>query len=293
MIHTICSPAIHKNVAANEPLEQILEAFLHIEPRAMAQVVDHYFEIVSKEYAGEKSYLAQYLGYVYSEILAAGKDPFSLKERIDALRKLDSYDFEANVASIKLVRSMSRKGHDAYVNALESFEKTQGVVQGSKDYSALSLQFFRVLEIEYCEKFIAPLAKAADLYQLMNRAEQSDEDWKRKAWNYDIKCLEKIKIGGQDSFEIGAIRTLLGHIFGWKTQNDPCAEYLKPLAENLLTEAGKKALQSKEMLGVIGNAVLDKYRVPGAHTEFLPYSTACESKKYVSTNLIKVVTWYK
>ncbi len=61
---------------------------------------------------------------------------------------------------IKLARNMSRKGHDAYINALESFDKTQNIVQGSKDYSALSLQFFRVLEIEYCEKFIVPLAEA-------------------------------------------------------------------------------------------------------------------------------------
>lgn len=188
---------------------------------------------------------------------------------------------------------MSRKGHDAYVNALESFDKTHDVVQGSKDYSALSLQFFRVLEIEYCEKFIAPLAEAIDLDQLKILAEQSNEEWKRKAWNYDIKCIEKVKTGGQDSFEIGAIRTLLGHIIGWKTQNDPCAEYLKPLAEDLLTDDGKRALQSKEMLDVIGNAMLDKYRVPGAHTGFLPYSTACESKEYVTTNLQKVVTWYK
>lgn len=293
IIYTLCNPEIHKNVPMNEPFEQILEAFLHIQPQAMAQVVDHYFEIVSKVYAEGKSNLAQYLGYIYSEILATEKDPYNLKERIDSLRKLDSFDFEANVTSIKLARSMSRKGHDAYVNALESFRETRNIVQGPKDYSALSLQFFRVLEIEYCEKLIVPLADMVDLEQLQSLASKSEEDWKIKAWGYDINCLKKIKTRSQDSFEIGAIRTFLGHIIGWKTQNDPCAEYLRPMVEDLLTDDGKRALKNKEILNVINEAVLEKYRVPGAHTGFLPYSTACESKEYVSANLEKVVTWYK
>ena len=53
------------------------------------------------------------------------------------------------------------------------------------------------------------------------------------------------------------------------------------------------ALQNREMLDIIGNAVIEKYRVPGAHTGFLPYSTACESKEYVRINLQKVITWFK
>ena len=102
-----------------------------------------------------------------------------------------------------------------------------------------------------------------------------------------------IETGEQQSFEIGAVRTMLAHIIGRETQNDPCAVYIKPIIDQLLTVEGKNALQNREMLDVIGNAVIEKYRVPGAHTGFLPYSTACESKEYVRTNLQKVITWFK
>ena len=300
IIYTICNPDIHKNVPVCETIEQILEAFVHVAPHALAQVIDHHFDVVSKAYADGNTTIAQFLGYVYSEIIATGRDPFGLKERIDVLRKSDENDFEDSVASIKLTRRMSRKGHDAYVNALEVFGKALNTVQGPRDYSALSLQFFRVLEIEYCEKLIIPLVKLVDLDYLQSLADEeaeewksNNEEWKYKAWNYDIKCLDKIKNGGQQSFEIGAVRTLLGHIVGWKTQNDSCAEYLLPLINELLTEEGKLALQRKEMLDVISNAVLEKYRIPGAHTGFLPFSTACEAKEYVTENLNKVVTWFK
>ena len=63
--------------------------------------------------------------------------------------------------------------------------------------------------------------------------------------------------------------------------------------EELLTDDGKQALHSKEMLDVISNAMLEKYRVPGAHTGYLPFSTACEAKEYVDKSLNKVVTWFK
>lgn len=136
------------------------------------------------------------------------------------------------------------------------------------------------------------MAQKVDIENLHKLADQSNDGRNCKSWHYDAKCLDKIKTGGQDSFEIGAVRTLLGHIVDYYTKDDPCAVYLKPLVESLLTEDGKKALQSKEMLDVIGNAVLKKYRVPGAHTGFLPYSTACESKDYVKANLQKVISWF-
>lgn len=300
IIYMICNPEIHKNIPACEAVEQIFEAYIRIEPRALAQMVDHYFEIISKAYSDGDSAIAQYLGYVYSEIIATGQDSFSLKERIDILRKSGENDLGASAASIKLTRSMSGKGHDAYVNALEVFENTQNKVHGPRDYSALSLQFFRVLEIEYCEKLINPLVEVVDLDYLrtlvdgsVEEWESTNEEWKSKLWKNDIKYLDKIKTGERGSFEIGAVRTLLGHTIGWKTKNDSCAEYLRPRIEELLTDDGKQALWSKDMLDVISNEVLEKFRVPGAHTGFLSFSKAREAKEYVTENLNRMVTWFK
>ena len=40
-----------------------------------------------------------------------------------------------------------------------------------------------------------------------------------------------IETGEQQSFEIGAVRTMLAHIIGRETQNDPCAVYIKPIID--------------------------------------------------------------
>lgn len=294
IIFDLCRPEMHSQIESYRAVERILESFLHIAPASLAQITDHYFNIIAKAYSKGDNTAAQYLGYVYSEILATGKDVYGLKARIDSIRTdTSNTDLGSEAKGIRLARGMSRKGHDAYVNALDAFRKTEDSVQGSRDYSALSLQFFRVLEIEYCEKLIIPLANVVDIAKLHELADEADEDWKRKAWHYDAKCLDKIKSGAQESFEIGAVRTLLAHIIGYRTQNDPCAMYIKPLIEGFLTKEGLDALQQKEMLDVIGDAVIDKYRIPGAHTGYLPYSTACESKEYVNINLQKLVTWFK
>lgn len=91
------------------------------------------------------------------------------------------------------------------------------------------------------------MAETVNLECLRILAEEFNEEWNCKAWNYDIKCLEKIITGTQDSFEIGAICTIPGHIIGLKTQNNPCSEYLRPFVETLLTDDGKEALQKKEI----------------------------------------------
>ena len=87
-------PGNTKNVSACEAVEQILEAFIHIEPRALAQVIDHYFEILSKAYTDGNTTIAQYLGYVYSEIIATGRDPFGLKDIEYRAHTLDSCRFQ-------------------------------------------------------------------------------------------------------------------------------------------------------------------------------------------------------
>ena len=54
-----------------------------------------------------------------------------------------------------------------------------------------------------------------------------------------------------------------------------------------------QALQSKAMLDVIANANLEKYRIPGTHTGYLPFSVANESKEYVMRWLPQVENRFK
>lgn len=293
LILTLCRPEVHPNINRMKAVEKVLEAFMHIRPQEVAHLISYYFDDIQTAYNDGDTRLAQYLGYAYSEILATGEDAFDLKDKIKGLQKSgDESETQIVASRIKMARKMSRKGHDALMNAESAFAKTKGDVPGAKDYSALSLQFFRVLEIEYCEKLMYPLANTIDIEKLRSLAEQSDEEWKVSSWNRDCNYIDKIKSGRQRSIEVGAVRTLLAHVIGYKTKEDPSAIYLRSLIDNILSDAGKQALQAKTMLDVIGENVLDRYRTPGAHTGFLPYSTACQAVDYVREKLPVVAGWF-
>ena len=293
IILTLCRPEVHPSIKPIRAIGELLEAFIHINPKEIAHVISHYYTYISEAYIEDGSGIAQYIGYAYSEILATGQDPFNLESRIKTLRDDKEYGTDLETASqIKMVRQMSRKAYDALMNAESTFAKTHKDIPGARDYSALSLQFFRVLEIEYSEKLLCPLANAVDIDQFKELIEQTEDDRNYNAWKRDGNYLEKIKNGGQTSIEVGAVRTLLGHVIGYYTKDDPCAQYLRPIIDTLLTEDGKQALQNRAMLDVIGANILERYRTPGAHTGYMPFSAACEAIEYVQEKLPDVVSWF-
>ena len=100
---------------------------------------------------------------------------------------------------------------------------------------------------------------------------------------------------------VGIIGTIIGivsffftleSIIKRKSQNDDCAKILMNHIEKHLTSAGKTALMRKEMLDVIDKTSLEKYRVPGAHTGYLPFSVAKEARDYVKRNLELIEIWF-
>lgn len=140
---------------------------------------------------------------------------------------------------------------------------------------------------------IIPLANDIDEAELGEAVKNCPDDDMRKKWQTDYKSLMKIKKRGQSSLEIGVVRTLLAHIVERKSQNDDCAKILMNHIEKHLTSAGKTALMQEEMLGVIDKTSLEKYRVPGGHTGYLPFSVAKEARDYVKRNLELIETWFE
>ena len=293
-ILTLCRPEMHPDVDRYKAIESILEAYAHIDPTVIAQVVNFYFEDITKAYISGNSTAAQYIGYVYAEILADDQDPLDLKKRIDDIRKADeNYDVKGVSDEIKLIHSMSKKGYAALRNAELSYEKTKESIPGANDYSALSLQYFRVVEIEYSEKILIPLAKTLDISKFEKLIDKIEDEEVKKKWSNDYIYLKKISAGDQTSIQLGALRTMLGHVIGKDSQKEECANYLHDIINQLLTEKGKEALTQRKMLNVINRGVLEKYRIPGAHTGFLPYSDALEARKYVISTLFVIATWFK
>lgn len=292
IILRLCDPNLHPTIAPIRPVKKTLESFMHIDPSVIAFIINRFFDTVAEAYNDDPE-IAQYIGYAYSEIIATESDPFSLSTRIKALWKEDDLtDIQETAVRIKLVRNMSQKGYNALINAENVFKKTKDISPGTRDFSALSLLFFRIVEIEYCEKLICPTANEVDIDHLNTLAAETKEEWKRKKWEQDGIFLEKIKSRKQASIQIGAIRTLLSHLVNDSMKDDKCADYLRQIVLKHLTDQGKQALLNNSMLDVIKASTLDEYRTPGAHTGFLPYSAACRGVNYVCEKLPVIESWF-
>lgn len=287
IIFQLNSPNLHIKVDKFDCICNILEAFLHIEPRAISQIIDHYFDIIKDKYLEKNQTAIIYIGYVYSEIIASNYDQYGLKDRIEEIWNNDyKYDLKKVSTDIRLTRHLSYRAKMALDNAEISYAQTKGVLAKNNDYSALALQFFRVIEIELNEKLINPLVKSIDDDYFNNL----DATKFSKTWIGHYRNIEKIK-RGQKSIQLGSVRTLLNSIVKVKSSNFFGNE-LKDKIEKLLSEEGKKALRDGKIEKIIDRNILNEYRIPGAHTGYIPYSKACEARKYVLESLLELEKYF-
>lgn len=287
IIFQLNSPNLHIKVDKFDCICNILEAFLHIEPRAISQIIDHYFDIIKDKYLEKNQTAIIYIGYVYSEIIASNYDQYGLKDRIEEIWNNDyKYDLKKVSTDIRLTRHLSYRAKMALDNAEISYAQTKGVLAKNNDYSELALQFFRVIEIELNEKLINPLVKSIDDDYFNNL----DATKFSKTWIGHYRNIEKIK-RGQKSIQLGSVRTLLNSIVKVKSSNFFGNE-LKDKIEKLLSEEGKKALRDGKIEKIIDRNILNEYRIPGAHTGYIPYSKACEARKYVLESLLELEKYF-
>lgn len=294
IILTLCRPENHTNVEPFIAVECILEAYHKIDPGTLVQVVNHYFDIIQDYYAKTNKPISGYVEYVYSEIIATGEDPYNLKQRLDSLSKTINYDnLNDMAADIKITRGMSENGHRALLNAEATFKSLEKQINDTKDFSSLSLQFFRIIEIEYVEKLLKPLLEKINIKKLFTLAKTSESKEKVDLWTRDCKFINSVLRGQKTSIPIGAIRTILEHMVDEDTKDDPCAVYLNSKIDCILTEKGKEALHNKTIIRLISEDILDEFRTPGAHPGFNPYSVSCKSREYVLKQLPIIITWFK
>lgn len=95
LIFQLNSPNLHIKIDKFDCICNILEAFLQIEPRAISQIINHYFDIIKDKYLEKNQTAIIYVGYVYSEIIASNYDQYGLKDRIEEIWNNDyKYDLE-------------------------------------------------------------------------------------------------------------------------------------------------------------------------------------------------------
>lgn len=299
IIAGLLNPQYHP---ANDPyslLHELMDHFSHINPQYIQAVISEAFDVVSSAARKGDESAIYYLGFAFADIVATGSDTYRIKDRInEVLTNIPDYSIGEILNSRKLVTALSRKAFEALKNAEGVFQSTKSSKYHIGDASVLALMYFRIIEMEYNDKFIIPFAKQLD-YDKLNRLcgagkkdsdKTEDERRNEKRWRKDIDMLQEVASGGRASIGLGSVRILLIHI---KEQYGTCGIIMYKALQNILTPEGLHAYVFGPMISLISDIKVTKYRNPGAHTGYLPYSEACKARELVMSNAHMISEWFK
>lgn len=285
IVSLLCAD-VHNHVDRSRCVIRAMTLCALINPQIRAELIAQNLKEVQAAYLAGEHEAIQHVNYVYAEIIITENDPYKLN---DSLKNIVAGNIDINKSKedVVFVRKVPRKAHVALQSAEATFDLLNNQKVGTGDYSTLSLQYFRILEMIYSEKILKPIADNVSISVLYEKAkEQKDR------WEFDIKLLKKIKSGKQDSAELGKIRVFLQHIREFSLE-DKCAIYLEEQLSKLLSDEGRRVFRRGKVEDVISEEKLNLYRIPGAHTGYLPFPAACESRKYVLEMLPRILSWFK
>ncbi len=249
------------------------------------------------------------------------------EEAIDVLAELDThelldtsneilYAYKENVLAKskgylehvfeqQVYHKLSPRGIYAFQVAEWAFDKSREEDYSWKDAGPLSLNYFRIIELELNQKMIVPIISGTQYKDLRNvvKKEKSafsdkQKDIFQKRWGQIVFCLKKINDvkDPTDGLELGALEFLVKNIvkvpYSEYQVGDDTAKYLFDKVVQLMTEKGVEALINGELLDVISADKRQKYRNPPAHTRYLSFSTAYECRNYVINSLHKIASWF-
>ncbi len=283
MVSLLCSD-VHSHIERSRCVIRAMTLCALINPQIRTELIAQNLKEVQVAYLAGEHEAIQHVNYVYAEIIITENDPYKL---YDSLKNIVAGNIDKSKEDVVFVRKVSRKAHVALQSAEATFNLLNNQKVGTEDYSTLSLQYFRILEMIYSEKILKPIADNVSISVLYEKAKDQKD-----RWEFDIKLLKKIKSGKQDSAELGKIRVFLQHIREFSLE-DKCATYLEEQLDKLLSDEGERIFRRGEVEDVISDEKLNLYRIPGAHTGYLPFSVACESRKYVLEMLPRILSWFK
>lgn len=204
----------------------------------------------------------------------------------------------------KAYKKLSKRGLYALQVAEWMFNKSREEDYSWKDAGPISLNYFRIIELELNQRLIIPLLEDGQYKDISkafkNEKKSLDDDDKKKLDTRFAKILASFKQisagkSGIDGLELGVLDYFLKNIIvendALYNIGDKTAEFLSNKVITLLTDKGKTALLSGEMRTLISREKRERYRNPPAHTRYLPYSVACECREFVIESLSKLSEW--
>ena len=243
----------------------------------------------------------QIVGLAYQEatLLERAHDAKLLEEKLRSSPVMSRRLAELASSSVRdwLERRLSPMGRLALRAA--NFDLHQAEVSSAawRDAGMISLGFFRILELEFNERLIFPMAKALNLQVLeqnlaaLKHMESSTKISKAiEFWQRMIPLLNKAKTE-RKGLELGSLEMLLQKTADLNGADGALKAAVNTLISLHLSTAGLDAFRSGELGNLLGPVERDKFRNPAAHARFVDLDTARRCKHYVVGALKKLITF--
>jgi hypothetical protein len=232
------------------------------------------------------------LGYQVAIIL---KHPLADQLR-GAINALDARDIQASAeeeARRHLVAArLTPMGREAYRVACLALDAAASQDMLWRDAGLLSLGFFRIIEIEFNERFIRPVANSIALPQLEALIAAAPIDSKRP-WRDALKSLKHIISNPSERLMLGHLRKMCDAFAHPPPEIDAnLRAFIQSAFETQLTPAGRTAFSSQELVDTISLDRVNSYRNPPAHGRFVGMSEAKTCQRLVDKSLNSYFSWF-
>ena len=226
---------------------------------------------------------------------------YEYKERV----LMKNRGYVEHVFEQQVYNKLSTRGVYAFQVAEWAFDKAREEDYSWKDAGPLSLNYFRIIELELNLKMIVPIVSGNQYKQLSKvykkerdaLNEEQKEVFKNR-WESFMMCFKRINkpTDPTDGLELGPLNRFISNIIIKDSSEyqvgDTTASFLYGKVSQQMTERGKEALVSGEILDIISDTNREKYRNPPAHTRYLPFTTAYECRDFVIKSLHRISEWF-
>jgi hypothetical protein len=237
-------------------------------------------------------------GYEEALILERQSDAALLRKEITEspfAHKLT--EIELSSSSMMLDRKLSPMGRIAMRSANWDLSQASKEANPWRDAGMISLGFFRILELEFNERLIAPMLETLNLEVLDSEisalisakpsgpSKKAFEFWKKM--EVSLRRAKESRKG----LELGALELVLAKISQAIGSDINIKSLLRSSLLPALSTEGIEALNSGELARLLDGSAREKFRNPPAHSRYLHLSTARECKAYVEIALNRLVSF--
>jgi hypothetical protein len=234
------------------------------------------------------------LGLAY-QVAVIQKDPLASELRA-ALNDLSVSDVQASAdetASRYLVASrLTPMGREAYRIACHAIDAAAKEDMLWRDAGLLALGFFRIIEVEFNERLIRPVANSIALPQLEALIAAASIG-SIKPWKEALKLLKSVISHPSERLMLGALRKICDDFAHPPPQIDSNLRvFIQSAFDAQLTPDGRSAFYSQQLIDTISPGRVTRYRNPPAHGRFVGMSEAKTCQRLVTDSLKDYFAWF-